>query len=122
MERFMPFYDDRVELAQGCGGKRSINDQIKKRNEKHVLIDISHKRKDEVLSHFPNIAAEGLKHGLDTTKQPIPVVPAAHYMCGGVHLGLQGETNVRGLYVASEAACTGLHGANRLAATHCLRP
>ncbi|KAG8384826.1 hypothetical protein BUALT_Bualt04G0158700 [Buddleja alternifolia] len=120
MERFMPFYDDRAELAPRDVVARSIDDQLKKRNEKYVLLDISHKTKEKILSHFPNIAAECLQHGLDITRQPIPVVPAAHYMCGGVRAGLQGETNVRGLYVAGEVACTGLHGANRLASNSLL--
>ncbi|GLT55270.1 hypothetical protein SLA2020_284080 [Shorea laevis] len=99
---------------------RSIDDQLKKHNEKYVLLDISHKPREKILSHFPNIAAECLQYGLDITRQPIPVVPAAHYMCGGVRAGLQGETNVQGLYVAGEVACTGLHGANRLASNSLL--
>lgn len=120
MERFMPLYDERAELAPRDVVARSIDDQLKKHNEKYVLLDISHKSKEKILSHFPNIAAECLKYGLDITRQPIPVVPAAHYMCGGVRAGLQGETNVRGLYVAGEVACTGLHGANRLASNSLL--
>lgn len=120
MERFMPFYDERAELAPRDVVARSIDDQLKKRNEKYVLLDISHKPREMILSHFPNIANECLQHGLDITRQPIPVVPAAHYMCGGVRTGLQGETNVRGLYVAGEVACTGLHGANRLASNSLL--
>ncbi|KAG2710375.1 hypothetical protein I3760_04G024300 [Carya illinoinensis] len=120
MERFMPLYDERAELAPRDVVARSIDDQLKKRNEKYVLLDISHKPREKILSHFPNIAAECLQHGLDITRQPIPVVPAAHYMCGGVRAGLQGETNVRGLYVAGEVACTGLHGANRLASNSLL--
>lgn len=120
MERFMPKYDDRVELAPRDVVARSIDDQLKKRNEKYVLLDISHKPRDEILSHFPNIAAECLKFGLDITQQPIPVVPAAHYICGGVRAGLEGETNLKGLYVAGEVACTGLHGANRLASNSLL--
>lgn len=120
MERFMPFYDDRAELAPRDVVARSIDDQLKKRNEKYVLLDISHQPREKILSHFPNIAAECLQYGLDITRQPIPVVPAAHYMCGGVRAGLQGETNVRGLYVAGEVACTGLHGANRLASNSLL--
>lgn len=102
MERFMPQYDERAELAPRDVVARSIDDQLKKRNEKNVLLDISHKPREAILSHFPNIAAECLKFGLDITSQPIPVVPAAHYMCGGVRAGLQGETNVRGLYVAGK--------------------
>lgn len=120
MERFMPLYDERAELAPRDVVARGIDDQLKKRNEKYVLLDISHKPREKILSHFPNIAAECLKYGLDITRQPIPVVPAAHYMCGGVRAGLQGETNVRGLYVAGEVACTGLHGANRLASNSLL--
>lgn len=120
MERFMPLYDDRAELAPRDVVARSIDDQLKKRGEKYVLLDISHKPREKILAHFPNIAAECLRHGLDITQQPIPVVPAAHYMCGGVRAGLQGETSVKGLYVAGEVACTGLHGANRLASNSLL--
>ncbi|KAL4653467.1 hypothetical protein ACB092_01G305500 [Castanea dentata] len=120
MERFMPLYDERAELAPRDVVARSIDDQLKKRHEKYVLLDISHKPRKKILSHFPNIAAECLQYGLDITYQPIPVVPAAHYMCGGVRAGLQGETNVQGLYVAGEVACTGLHGANRLASNSLL--
>ncbi|GAA0174123.1 oxidase [Lithospermum erythrorhizon] len=120
MERFMPLYDKRAELAPRDVVARSIDDQLKKCNEKYVLLDISHRPREKILSHFPNIAAECLQYGLDITQEPIPVIPAAHYMCGGVRAGLQGETNVRGLYVAGEVACTGLHGANRLASNSLL--
>ncbi|CAL5368157.1 unnamed protein product [Camellia sinensis] len=89
MERFMPLYDERAELAPRDVVARSIDDQLKKCNEKCVLLDISHKPREKVLSHFPNIASECLKYGLDITRQPIPVVPAAHYMCGGVRVGDQ---------------------------------
>lgn len=114
MERFMPLYDQRAELAPRDVVARSIDDQLKQRKEAYVFLDISHKPREEILSHFPNIAAECMKYGLDITKQPIPVVPAAHYMCGGVQTDLNGETSVIGLYAAGEVACTGLHGANRL--------
>ncbi|KAJ7974568.1 L-aspartate oxidase [Quillaja saponaria] len=120
MERFMPTYDERAELAPRDVVARSIDDQLKKRNEKYVLLDISHKPREKILSHFPNIATVCLQHGVDITRHPIPVVPAAHYMCGGVRAGLQGETNVQGLFVAGEVACTGLHGANRLASNSLL--
>ncbi|XP_072979859.1 L-aspartate oxidase, chloroplastic [Typha angustifolia] len=120
MQRFMPLYDERAELAPRDVVARSIDDQLKKRGEKYVLLDISHKPREQILSHFPNIAAECLRCGLDISREPIPVVPAAHYMCGGVRAGLQGETNVKGLYVAGEVACTGLHGANRLASNSLL--
>ncbi|XP_078170335.1 L-aspartate oxidase [Carex rostrata] len=119
-QRFMPLYDERAELAPRDIVARSIDDQLKKCGEKYALLDISHKPREKILSHFPNIAAECLKFGLDITREAIPVVPAAHYMCGGVRAGLEGETNVRGLYVAGEVACTGLHGANRLASNSLL--
>lgn len=120
MKRFMPLYDERAELAPRDIVARSIDDQLKKHCEKYVLLDISHKTRQQILSHFPNIAAECLSHGLDITSMPIPVVPAAHYMCGGVLAGLHGQTNINGLYVAGEVACTGLHGANRLASNSLL--
>ncbi|RWW21235.1 hypothetical protein GW17_00014613 [Ensete ventricosum] len=120
MQRFMPLYDERAELAPRDVVARSIDDQLKKRGEKYVLLDISHKPREQILAHFPNIAAECLRYGLDITSSPVPVVPAAHYMCGGIRAGLQGETNVKGLYVAGEVACTGLHGANRLASNSLL--
>lgn len=120
LDRFMPLYDSRAELAPRDVVARSIDDQLKKRGEKYVLLDISHRPREAVLSHFPNIAAECLRYGLDITRHPIPVVPAAHYMCGGVRAGLHGETNISGLFVAGEVACTGLHGANRLASNSLL--
>lgn len=120
LQRFMPLYDPRAELAPRDVVARSIDDQLKKRGEKYVLLDISHRPRDAILAHFPNIAAECLRYGLDITRHPIPVVPAAHYMCGGVRAGLHGETNIAGLYVAGEVACTGLHGANRLASNSLL--
>jgi L-aspartate oxidase len=120
-DRFMTQYDDRLELAPRDVVARSIHDQLLKRGEKFVLLDISHKPRHEVLHHFPNIAAmcaESL--GIDITKDPIPVVPAQHYTCGGVSTGLLGETNVQGLFACGEVANSGLHGANRLASNSLL--
>jgi L-aspartate oxidase len=93
---------------------------MKRRGEPHVWLDISHKPSEEILRHFPNIQETLLTHGLDMTSGPIPVVPAAHYSCGGIHTDLNGRTNVSGLNAIGETACTGLHGANRLASTSLL--
>lgn len=120
MERFMPQYDARSELAPRDVVARSIQDQMVKRGESHVLLDVSHESASKIMKHFPNIAAQCQLSGVDITKQPIPVVPAQHYMCGGVQTGLLGETNIAGLFACGEVACTGLHGANRLASNSLL--
>ncbi len=120
-ERFMTQYDpDRMELAPRDVVARSIHDQLMTRGDEHVWLDISHKPRDEVLHHFPNIAAKCLELGIDISRDPIPVVPAQHYTCGGVATGLLGETSVQGLYACGEVACSGLHGANRLASNSLL--
>lgn len=119
-ERFMPRYDDRCELAPRDIVARSIQSEMVGRGEAHVLLDISHKPKTEVLEHFPNVAAHCRSLGLDITQDPIPVVPAQHYMCGGVQTGLLGETSILGLYSCGEVTCSGLHGANRLASNSLL--
>jgi L-aspartate oxidase len=119
-ERFMFGYDERLELAPRDVVARAIQDQMLGRNESHVLLDISHKPAGKVLEHFPNIAARCAESGIDITRDPIPVVPAQHYMCGGVQTGLTGQTSVAGLFACGEVACTGLHGANRLASNSLL--
>ena len=93
---------------------------MKKRGLDCVFLDISHKGEDFIRNHFPNIHARCLELGIDIAQEPIPVVPAAHYTCGGIVSDLSGRTDVAGLYVAGEASCTGLHGANRLASNSLL--
>jgi L-aspartate oxidase len=119
-ERFMAGYDARLELAPRDVVARAIQDQMLRRGEAHVWLDISHKPADELRAHFPNIAARCAAQGVDITAGPIPVLPAQHYMCGGVQTGLLGETSVQGLFACGEVACSGLHGANRLASNSLL--
>jgi L-aspartate oxidase len=116
----MEQYDERLELAPRDIVARAIQDQMLTQGTPHVWLDISHKPAEEVRHHFPNIAARCAQDGIDITQDPIPVLPAQHYMCGGVHTGLLGETSVQGLYACGEVACTGLHGANRLASNSLL--
>jgi L-aspartate oxidase len=116
----MQQYDDRLELAPRDVVARAIQDQMLQHDTAHVLLDISHKPAQEVRSHFPNIAARCAQQGIDITQDPIPVLPAQHYMCGGVSAGLRGETSVQGLFACGEVSCSGLHGANRLASNSLL--
>jgi len=113
--RFMEQHDKRLELAPRDVVARAIDFEMKKGGFDCVYLDISHQPKTFLLEHFPNIYARCLELGIDISKQPIPVVPAAHYTCGGVLADLHGRTDIKGLYAVGETACSGLHGANRLA-------
>ncbi len=113
--RFMQQHDARAELAPRDVVARAIDFEMKKHGLDCVHLDISHQPLAFILEHFPNIYARCLELGIDISKQPIPVVPAAHYTCGGILTDLAGRTDIDGLYAVGETACTGLHGANRLA-------
>jgi L-aspartate oxidase len=120
--RFMPDFDDRAELAPRDIVARAIDHELKRLGIDYVHLDISHRDPDFILGHFPTIAERLARPdiGIDITREPIPVVPAAHYSCGGVVVDLDGCTDVPGLYAAGEVTQSGLHGANRLASNSVL--
>ncbi|MBO6101782.1 MAG: L-aspartate oxidase, partial [Opitutales bacterium] len=119
-EAFMKSYDPRADLAPRDIVARAIDQEMKKHGTPHVWLDITKFSAEHLKDRFPQIYQHCIERGIDISKDWMPVVPAAHYQCGGVRAGLDGATSLRGLYACGEVACTGLHGANRLASNSLL--
>ena len=119
-ERFLQRHDARAELAPRDLVARAIDAEMKQRGDEHVLLDARPIGRQRLAERFPNILSRCLEYGMDLREQPVPVVPAAHYQCGGVLVDGDGASDLTGLFVIGEAACTGLHGANRLASNSLL--